>query len=60
MTLKTKKHVLNLGTKVTSRPNLKNIARIKGFLSYKDFEKLEHTFIFNGLDYYSGVYVGAD
>lgn len=38
--------------------HLKNIARIKGFLSQQDTEKLVHVFIFSRLDYCNGVFTG--
>lgn len=37
---------------------LKNIARIKGFLSREDTEKLVHAFIFSRLDYCNGIFTG--
>uniref|UniRef100_A0A3Q3N5J5 Reverse transcriptase domain-containing protein n=1 Tax=Mastacembelus armatus TaxID=205130 RepID=A0A3Q3N5J5_9TELE len=38
--------------------HLKNIARIKGFLSKQDAEKLVHAFIFSRLDYCNGLFTG--
>ena len=38
--------------------HLKNISRIKGFMSQKDLEKLVHAFIFSRLDYCNGVFTG--
>ena len=40
--------------------HLKNIARIKGFLSKQDTEKLVHAFIFSRLDYCNGVLRGLN
>ena len=40
--------------------HLKNIARIKGFLSKEDMEKLVHAFIFSRLDYCNGVFTGLN
>ena len=40
--------------------HLKNIARIKGFLSKQDMEKLIHAFIFSRLDYCNGIFTGLN
>ena len=40
--------------------HLKNIARIKGFLSKQDTEKLVHAFVFSRLDYCNGVLTGLN
>ncbi|KAF7660934.1 hypothetical protein LDENG_00272520, partial [Lucifuga dentata] len=36
--------------------HLKNIARLRGFMSQQDLEKLVHSFIFSRLDYCNGVF----
>lgn len=70
MTLKSTNHARNLGVIMDSDLNfnihiktitksasyhLRNIARIKGFLSKQDTEKLVHAFIFSRLDYCNAV-----
>ena len=40
--------------------HLKNIARIKGFLSQQELEKLIHAFIFSRLDYCNGIFTGLN
>ncbi|XP_059207040.1 uncharacterized protein LOC131986205 [Centropristis striata] len=40
--------------------HLKNIARIKGFVSKQDMEKLIHAFIFSRLDYCNGIFTGLN
>lgn len=40
--------------------HLKNIARIKGFLSKEDTEKLVHAYIFSRLDYCNGIFTGLN
>ncbi|MDG2555425.1 reverse transcriptase domain-containing protein, partial [Vibrio parahaemolyticus] len=73
MTLKPTNQARNLGVVLDSDLNfnshiktitksayyhLKNIARIKEFLSKQDTEKLVHAFIFSRLDYCNGVFTG--
>ena len=75
MTLKPTNQARNLGVVLDSDLNfnshiktitksayyhLKNIARIKGFLSKEDTEKLVHAFIFSRLDYCNGVLTGMN
>ncbi len=37
---------------------LRQLSKIKSFLSFKDFERIIHIFISSRLDYFNGFYVG--